>query len=250
MPHVYEHPLNERIRLFLRLEHVLKQMEHVQNAREMYAVQLFLDALFDSLDFLHRYEIRSEIIKELQFYRSYLNRQEEALTEAALLKRIDEILSQTHQLNINLISALRENELFNSLRQRNFNQSGNCIFEVPAYQYWLQRVAQQQNEFSMECYALFKPIAEAIDLILNLVRRCSESSEALAEEGIYLKTIDSKKRSQMLRIHLAEDLPVFPRISGDKHRFAIRFMRQEQPRERAMQVQDLPIPFTLQVCAV
>jgi len=62
----YEQPLNERIRLFMRLESMFFQMKNFHRADEYYSIQLFLDALFDVLDFLHRYEIRSEIIKELQ----------------------------------------------------------------------------------------------------------------------------------------------------------------------------------------
>ena len=138
----YEQPLNERIRLFMRLESMFFQMKNFHQADEYYSIQLFLDALFDVLDFLHRYEIRSEIIKELQGYNTGIDREHFALgwtleDRVATLEHIDMSLQEAYALNFNPISALRENELFTSLRQRNFNQSGNCLFEVPAYQYWL-----------------------------------------------------------------------------------------------------------------
>ena len=76
----YEQPLNERIRLFMRLESMFFQMKNFHRADEYYSIQLFLDALFDVLDFLHRYEIRSEIIKELQGYKTGIDREHFALS--------------------------------------------------------------------------------------------------------------------------------------------------------------------------
>ena len=53
----------------------------------------------------------------------------------------------------------------------------------------------------------------------------------------------------MIRIHLDDEHRVFPRISGDKHRFSVRFMTQENPEERAKQV-ETPVRFALQTCVL
>lgn len=254
-PHcIYEQPLSERMRLFMRLESMFKQMQLFHKADEYYSIQLFLDALFDVLDFLHRYEIRSEILKELQRLQTAILRQNmktigKFTSQAEIEVAIKSALIEIHEINLNPISALRENELFNSLRQRNFNQSGNCLFEVPAYQYWLSQNINSTNPFLVHCYTLFTPIAESIKLILNMVRLSTDIQPAFTEDGMFLKTLDKNKRNQILRIHLTPEHKVFPRISGDNHRFAIRFMEQINPQTRATQTQT-PVHFALQVCAL
>lgn len=251
---IYEQPLSERMRLFMRLESMFLQMRLFHKADEYYSIQLFLDALFDVLDFLHRYEIRSEILKELQRVRTAILRDTLQPTGAFTSQTdmeiaIEQALLAVHEINLNPISALRENELFNSLRQRNFNQSGNCLFEVPAYQFWLAQNTNRTNPFLVECYALFTPIADSIGLILNMVRQSTDMTEEYTEDGMFLKTLDKDKRNQILRVHLTPSDKVFPRISGDNHRFAIRFMEQAAPQTRATQTQQ-PVHFSLQVCAL
>ncbi len=248
----YEQPLNERMRLFMRLESMFVQMENFHNADEYYSIQLFLDALFDVLDFLHRYEIRAEIIKELQRYQSVLAKEGEnpfidSRDCKAMMVAVNQSLTEALEMNLNPISALRENELFNSLRQRNFNQSGNCLFEVPAYQFWLMKNKNHQIPFLQNCYRLFCPIERAIRLILKLVRIHSEHTREFTEDGMFIKTLNSGQRHQMLRVHLPCTENVFPRISGDRHRFSVRFMAQENPEKRARQINH-PVNFELQIC--
>lgn len=250
----YEQPLSERIRLFMRLESMFCQMKNFHRADEYYSIQLFLDALFDVLDFLHRYEIRSEIIKELQSYKSALEREQfvpfsSAEEYKSTLSAIDLSIQEAHDINFNPISALRENELFNSLRQRNFNQSGNCLFEVPAYQYWLLQHTDCENLFLQHCYEMFLPIARAVNLLLRLVRIGAKITEEYTEDGIFLKTLDHNKRNQMIRIHLSPEQKVFPRISGDRHRFSVRFMTQNNPEYRAEQI-NTSVHFSLQTCVL
>lgn len=250
----YEQPLSERMRLFMRLESMFCQMQTFRNAEEYYSIQLFLDAMFDVLDFLHRYEIRSEILKDLHRIQNaichdVLDISHLKETPETLCPKIQHTLEEIHQLNLNPISALRENELFTSLRQRNFNQSGNCLFEVPAYQYWLSKYQASDNSFLNYCDNLFVPIFAAIKLILCIIRHSAEIEHICCEDGMFLRTINQKTRNQMLRIHLAQDATVFPRISGDNHRFAIRFMVQDDPRIRATQTTE-SIEFSLQVCTL
>ncbi|SUO95110.1 cell division protein ZapD [Suttonella ornithocola] len=251
---VYEQPLSERMRLFMRLESIFLQMHLFHKADEYYSIQLFLDALFDVLDFLHRYEIRSEILKELHRLKTAIARDniqclEHFKSHTEMEDAIDHALNAIHDIDLNPISMLRENELFNSLRQRNFNQSGNCLFEVPAYQFWLAKNIHNTNPFLIHCYNLFIPISDAISLVLGMVRACAECTEESTHDGMFLKTLDKDKRNQILRIHLDPQHNVFPRISGDNHRFAIRFMEQDNPQMRSVQT-NRPVHFALQVCAL
>lgn len=250
----YEQPLCERMRLFMRLESMFAQMRDFHIGDEYYAIQLFLDALFDVLDFLHRYEIRSEILNELQRLQTAIMRDQlqasiVAMTQSEMEEAIDLSLHAIYEINLNKISNLRENELFNSLRQRNFNKSGNCLFEVPAYQFWLMKNGGRSNPFLSHCHSLFSTIAETIALVLKIIRASVPSTREYSEDGMFLRTLDRNRRNRMLRVHLTPQDNVFPRISGNNHRLAIRFMEQDDPQLRSIQTRE-PVAFSLQICAL
>ncbi len=250
----YEQPLCERMRLFMRLESMFAQMRDFHLADEYYTIKLFLDALFDVLDFLHRYEIRAEILNELQRLQSAITRDRLhtemiAMTQPKLEEAIHLSLQTIYDVNLNLISNLRENELFNSLRQRNFNQSGNCLFEVPAYQFWLAKNGGESNPFLIHCHRLFASISEAIALVLRIIRASAVPTREYSDDGMFLRTLNRDRRNQMLRVHLTAEDKVFPRISGNNHRLAIRFMEQENPQMRSTQTEK-PLAFSLQICSL
>lgn len=247
--HIYEQPLAERMRLFMRLESMFEQLHLFHQANEYYSIRLFLDALFDILDFLHRYEIRAEVFKELQRISLALEREYLGADKTFLEEKVSAALAKIHQLDFNPINRLRENELLNSLRQRNVNKSGNCLFEVPAYQFWLANNIGHENEFLNYCYQLFIPLSEAIAVSLSIIRSSATLTEEYTDNGIFLKTLDKDRKNQILRIHLPTSHCVFPRISGDNHRFAIRFMEQNNPQTRSVQTKE-PVVFSLQICAM
>lgn len=249
MTHIYEHPLNERLRLFLRLEYMLNQMKDFQNPQQIYDIQLFLNALFDVLGFFSRYEIRSELLNQLQSYKTNIEKNPDH-KQSAFLKDLNEALSAVHRLDIHRITALRDNELFSGLRQRSFNQSGHYPFEAPAYQYWLQTHLQEPSTFFQNCFERFLPIVQALELLLHLTRETVDIQNEKVSDGVFLKNLDSKKQAQMLRLHLSSAQKVFPQISGDRHRISIRFMEQPCPSCRPKQTEEALLSFGLQVCWV
>lgn len=250
----YEQPLSERMRLFMRLESMFAQMHDFHSGNEYYAIQLFLDALFDVLDFFHRYEIRSEILNELQRLQTAIMRDKiqastAMMSTSTMKEAINRALHAVYEVNLNQISKLRENELLNSLCQRNFNKSGSCLFEVPAYQFSLIKNNGGSSPFLIHCHSLFTTIAEAIALTLKIIRTSVPETREYSEDGMFLRTLDRNSRNQMLRVHLTHDNNVFPRISGNSHRLAIRFMEQDDPQLRSTQTQK-PVTFSLQICAL
>ena len=60
----FEHPLNERTRTFLRLEHLFKQVEFFVSQESGWAARASISALLDILGATGRSDIKSEILKE------------------------------------------------------------------------------------------------------------------------------------------------------------------------------------------
>lgn len=251
----YEQPLNERVRLLLRLESVFGQAIAHQKAEDQYQTQMCLDALFSLLNLTNRYELRAEVLKELERIRSIFKLAEKAdAVSSNRLAKVQEELSDCaktlHGLDSKHIDRIRNIEFLNIIKQRNIHDTGSYVFEVPVLQYWLLQdsmVRQQQVERWINDFLPFK---KAIDFLLRLIRESAVPSDECAENGIFLKTIDSKKGyHQLLRVDVSHSYNVFPKISGGKHRFAIRFMEQNRNDLKTVQTSE-NVRFRLQTCMI
>lgn len=71
---IFEHPLNEKCRTWLRLSHLFEQFDfHMPHANEWHA-RAAVTALLDIANVLSRADIKSELLKELDRYRHSLAR--------------------------------------------------------------------------------------------------------------------------------------------------------------------------------
>ncbi len=68
----FEHPLNEKVRIYLRLEYLLRQMTHASQLNDQWQHQIFFRALFDLLEILDQIQLKSELAKDLDKQRTKL----------------------------------------------------------------------------------------------------------------------------------------------------------------------------------
>ena len=71
---VYEQPLNERVRTFLRLEFLFAQHHHHRADRTHWGVRATLRALLDIFTIVSRSDLKTEILKELSEQHGTLSR--------------------------------------------------------------------------------------------------------------------------------------------------------------------------------
>ena len=62
----YEQPLNERMRNFLRLEHLFNLIEFRSQATFEWDYRNILESLLEINDLLNRSDLKTELIKELE----------------------------------------------------------------------------------------------------------------------------------------------------------------------------------------
>lgn len=249
---VYEQPLNEKTRSFLRLEFLFEQARAHTFRHSSWDSRAALNALFDILNVFSRSDIKTELMKELERQASFLDR----LTENPQVdrSRLDEVLGEMDILIDRLYAMhnnsldLRNNEFLSAIRQRSAIAGGCCDFDLPTYHYWLSQ-AEEKRILDLQAWLEpFDPIHQATTLVLRLIRDSGEASEEIAEAGFYQRSLDSSNSCQLLRVNLPDDSPFFPEISGGKHRFTIRFM-EHSILERPQQSKE-NIPFTLTCCTL
>ncbi|MFP3874715.1 MAG: cell division protein ZapD [Thiohalophilus sp.] len=252
-PIVYEQPLNERIRTYLRLEHLFKQAAYTLRGFSVWDSRATVNAFIDILEIVSRGELKTETLKELDRLQAALSRlrdmpgvDREQLN--TILAQLDAAQKELHALQGQPGQSLRDHELIASLRQRGTITAGSCSFDLPGYHYWLQqdpelRIAQLEAWYE-ELNTIHKPVS----LILGILRESADASELVAEKGFYQQSLDSQTRAQLLCVTLDHSLNCYPEISGGKHRFSIRFVR---PGDSGRPVQvDGIVNFQLACCTL
>lgn len=251
---IYEQPLNERIRSFMRLEFLFSQVDFSFQGASEWESRATIAGILEIQNLVSRSDLKTEVLKELERHTSSLARLEQ--NPGVDRKRLGQILDELDGL-IDLIYSnsqqigyeLKENEFLASIRQRITVPGGTCNFDLPGYHYWLCRPAEQRIQEMRQWYASFTTLRQAIDMILRLIRDSAVSHRALAENGFFQKNMDPNQPCQILRVGIPTDADFFPEISGGKHRFTIRFMRSIGYNIRPKQV-DENIQFEMACCMI
>ncbi|MDU3922074.1 MAG: cell division protein ZapD [Klebsiella pneumoniae] len=203
-PVLFEHPLNEKMRTWLRIEFLIQQMAfHPQIASHADALHFFRNA-GDLLDVLERGEVRTDLVKELE--RQQRKLQSWAEVPGVDQERINELRHQLKQSSSTLMAAprigqfLREDRLIALVRQRLSIPGGCCSFDLPTLHIWL---------------------VQSLSLILQLIRNSALFRKQTSLNGFYQ---DNGEDADLLRLRLDLAHQLYPQISGHKSRFAIRFL--------------------------
>lgn len=249
---IYEFPLNERIRVFMRLEQLFLQLNHFVAGPTVYDKRAAISVLLDIMMIFSRNDLKSELLKELERHTKTLNKiansqsvDSEKLQK--ILEKLGQVSKSLYQLNGKIGTNVMESDLFQSISQRNSIPGGSCSFDLPAYHFWLEQGEQIQLKDLEHWLQPFHHVRSAINMILNFIRQSSTPSTQLATAGFFQMSPETSLPIQLIRVHVDIEIPCFAEISGGKHRFTIRFMKPSEDNKRPVQCTD-DIPFTLTCC--
>lgn len=226
MPMVlYEHPLNERIRNYLKLEQLFAQAKNTDFEQITYYHQVFFTALFSILDTLERNDIRGDLIKDLEKLEQNLvlwSRSPEVDGHA-----LDDNIKKTVSLLCKLKSPspewlkLKDDKFLAGLKQRYAMQGGNSSFDLPQLTFWLNQSKDEISHNIHHWLALLDQISCSLSLILMFIRQRSNFENINVDNGFYQ---DAGEGILLLRIELDSKDLFYPTVSGNRFRYSIRFM--------------------------
>ena len=247
----YEHPLNERIRTFLRLEHLFLQVDHFRPMADSWSNRAAVDGLLSIMSIFSRSDLKTEILKELERHVSNLERVRQQpgvniQTLGLVLDDLEQAIHQVYRMDGQIARNLRSNEFLTSIMQRSSIPGGGCNFDLPQYHQWLNQPHELRQSQMSEWMHELHPVREAVVLLLNLVRGSNLPSNETANQGFFQKTLEPSSPAQMVRVGLPRQTNVFTEISGNKHRFSIRFLETLDTGKPSQSKQD--IPFQLTTC--
>ena len=252
-PIVYEQPLNERMRTFLRLEFLYTQATYHSESANPWSARAAVSSLLEILAITARGDSRAEVLKELERHVNVLKEyQSKTGVDPGRLKSLmSNLVKLRHDLSTvggNYMGPLRDSEFLSAIKHRSAIPGGTCDFDLPDYSYWLNRPAEVRAAEFDSWLALIRPLCDSIAELLWLTRQNAKRKSQVAAGGIFQLQFDRENPCQLVRVTLAPDLGLFPEISGSQHRCTIRFLNWLDATSRPAHV-EMDVPFLLTCCA-
>ncbi len=222
---LFEYPLNEKMRTWLRVEFLLKQLMNSHTLIDATDTLAFFRTMNELLDVFERGEIRTEILKELDKQQKKL--QLWADVPGVDLERINALQQLLKTYSSELSSAprlgqeLKEDRLISLVRQRLSIPGGCCSFDLPSLHMWMHMQQSKRDLHVKSWLDKLAPLDNALSIILDLTRQSGPFKPEISINGFFQ---DNAEDADLLRMNLDLDLQIYPQVSGHKTRFAIRFL--------------------------
>jgi cell division protein ZapD len=232
---LYEYPFNERIRTYLRLEHLFRRLGELVPSESALSHHYALVTIFEIMDVAARADLKADVMRDLDKHKNVFNgyRGNPAIAEAVL----DQVVSQLERnfATLNGVAgkagqALTENEWLMSIRSRAGIPAGTCEFDLPAYYAWQHRSAASRRADLERWSATLSPLAESIYLLLKLLRDADVPYKVIATGGHFQQNLPQGRSFQLLRLRIDPALGLIPEISGNRLMVSVRMMQHEADR--------------------
>jgi cell division protein ZapD len=249
---LYEYPFNERIRTYLRLEHLFRRLGELVPRDHPIDHHYALGTVFEVMDVAARADLKADVMKDLDKQRNALAgyRGNPAVSESVLDEAIGKLDRSFNTLNTipgKAGTALTENDWLMSIRSRINIPGGTCEFDLPAYYAWQQRPADLRRADLERWASTLGPLAESIHMLLKLLRDSGSPQKVIATGGQFQQNLPQGRTFQLLRLRLDDSLGFVPEISGNRLMAAVRFMKQEASDR--MQPANDNVSFELTLCS-
>ena len=249
----YELPINEKARNFLRMEYFCSQID-TYTAGEKLESGATVSLLIELSDFINRSDLRKDLITELERAANAFsifsgNPQVDPNNLEKVIATIKGSLTTLKSREYNPGVCIKSDELIHQVRQKSSSQKGINKFDLPRFFFW-SNLSQDEKIFQIEKWMSdILPLKNATALMLEIIRGSSVTSFETASEGFFQRSLDKEKVSYLLRFSLPMSLPVFPEVSGGKHRFTVRFFHHYDTSSKPKQTSET-IQFQLQICSI
>lgn len=226
---VFEQPLNETIRLCLRIESLVRQfyagLDHIACNEDHSA----LLALLKLLSVIDRPDIKSKITQTLSQQATTLAQLErfpqvDKVHLYDILGQLDSLLNQLHHTHCKMGDSLRHHPFINQVYSQINNPAGLNSFATPIYALWQNQSAQQRTQQLKHWMSHCRLIEQSVALILQLTRESTPFGKILIEDGFYHQALDPSLPCQLIALRIPTALAIYPEVSVGKHHLSIRIM--------------------------
>lgn len=248
---VYEHPLNEKTRLFMRLSYLIRRFNfHLENptpenCQAAIVVLLELYNLSSRLDVknaaLHVLDVQTQAVRMAEGVEGV-----DMGRVKRILEKLEEKSKRLYSFRGQLGQHLKSHNFLNILKQRGSIAGGVNDLDVPMFNHWLN-LAEDKRVSDLRSWARPYEIAfEAVELLMDLIYQGIQTSQEVASGGFHQATLRPGIDYQIISIGLEESAKLYPEISAGKQRFSVRFVDASNLEEKGKQIVE-DVDFTLKL---
>ncbi len=227
---LYEYPLHERIRTYLRLEHLFLRLHQLVTRVDALDHHFALATLFEIMDVAARPDLKSDLLKDLDRQKHTLDsyRGNPAISESMLDKVVGEIqhcfetLSDQHG---KAGQSSTENDWLMSIRSRIGIPGGTCEFDLPSYYAWQHKTGVARQASLVQWSQTLLPMAQSVHLLLKLLRDAGSPRKVIANAGQFQQNLPQGRAFLLFRLALEVSQELIPEIIGHRLMVSVRLMR-------------------------
>ena len=249
---VFEQPLNERMRNFLRLEFLYQQALYHNDTPTSWSSRAAVTSLLEILAITARGDARSDVLKDLERQMALL-RDFQARPGVdtgrlrAVLARLTQRRDELQAASSSALTRLRDSEFLAAIKLRSAIPGGTCEFDLPDFFHWVNLPAETRRADFNGWLGTLRPLCESVADLLWVTRENARPRREVASGGVYQIQFERDAPIQLLRITLPGDGGLYPEISGSHHRCSIRFLSWVDAENRPLQA-PTDVPFVLTCC--
>jgi len=248
----YEQPLNERMRTFMRLEFLYRQMLYNCDLKTDWATRAATTGLLEIVAILTRGDVRSDVHKELDQQIDTLKRyrSQPEVDASRLDTLIGNLAASRHDVDAagtHFLQPLKDSEFLNAIKHRSTIPGGTCEFDLPEFSHWLRQPFARRQEDLLAWLGIIRPVCDAVVELLWLIRESAQPQDKVAINGMYQHRMQKNTSCRLLRVTLPHESRLYPEISGSQHRFIMRFLEWSTIDGRAVQ-SGRDVKFQISVC--
>lgn len=251
----FEQPLNESLRVCLKLELLFDQLNTLISTLNNSSAKPAIIALARILELIDRSDLSSRLAKLLTQRASSLAQLEQfpqvnKETLKNILRQLDQSIKFFHAGSKHIGQALRKNDFLKQLWQQLTTPGGINAYRNPAYELWLAKPCYEQRQHLQQWTDELQPLANAVALILKLTRESATIQHVKSAHGFYQQSLDTNVPCELIQVILPASVNAYPEFSVGKHRLTIRFMTCDYLGNSKPQAIKKDIEFTLKYCRV
>jgi cell division protein ZapD len=249
---LYEYPLHERIRTYLRLEHLFLRLHQLVQRMDALDHHFALATIFEIMDVAARADLKSDLLKDLDRQRHLLDayRGNPAISEAVLdqvVGELDRRFDALNQMNGKAGHPLTENEWLMAIRSRISIPGGTCEFDLPSYYAWQHKTGVHRQADLSQWVATLLPLGDAVHSLLKLLRDSGSPQKVIANAGQFQQALPQNRSFLLVRLALEVGQELIPEISGNRLMVSVRLMRLGEDKRPHVVQED--IAFEVALCA-
>jgi cell division protein ZapD len=249
---LYEQPLNERMRTFLRLEFLYKQLHYHSEQESSWSSRGAITSLLDVVAIMSRGDVRGDVLKELErqlYLMDRLQRTQDVDNDRLknVMEKLQSLRGELNAVGPKYLQELRDNEFLNAISHRSSFPGGTCAFDLPEYTHWLRQNFDRRSTDIKRWMIAVSPLCDSVIALIWLVRNSKQATRQVAENGVYQHSMNRDSTNALIRLGFPPDSVLYPEISGGQHRFTVRMMEWNESENRPVQIKH-DVEFRLTVC--